>query len=157
MPDNYCLALYLILNAAFTENMNWSFGLWKNEDVINNKTDGSGLLTEALCMAKKEENFIAFLLHPLLLEKLLNPPRLPQLPNTTVCFMHLQTSVTLIDTLWNSLKLHFHLKNHTSSQMHRRLNSHYGTEELQAMHKMICFTPGQVLPPLAHSLCSINE
>lgn len=31
-------------------------------------------------------------------------------PSPLVCFMHLQTSVTLIDTLWNSLKPRFHMK-----------------------------------------------
>lgn len=36
--------------------------------------------------------------------------------------MHLQASVTLIDTLWNSLQLHFHMKKHPTS-----------TEDLQAI------------------------
>lgn len=76
-----------------------------------------------------------------------------------VHFMLLQNSVTLIDTLSFSYKLHFHLKNLVRSQMHRRLSSHYGTEELQAMRKMLCFTPlhrhCHLSPPLYALL--INE
>lgn len=120
----------------FAENMKRSFGLWKNKDVVNNRTDGPGLLTEVLCMATREENCSGFLLTPLLRETLHSPPN--QAP---VFFMHLQTSVTLIDTLWNSFKLHFHLKSHTSSQKHRRLTDHYGTEEPQAMQKKSSVAP----------------
>lgn len=57
----------------------------------------------------------------------------PPSPSPLLCFMHLQNSVTLIDTLWNSLKLNFHMKNHTSSPKHRRVSGHYGTKEPQAM------------------------
>ena len=60
----------------FSENMKWIFGLQKNKIVVNNKTDGPGLLTEALCMATREENCTAFLLTTMLWEKLLTP--LPQ-------------------------------------------------------------------------------
>lgn len=49
----------------------------KNKDVVNNKTDGPGLLTEALCMVTREENCTAFLLTPMLWEKLLTPPPPP--------------------------------------------------------------------------------
>lgn len=58
-------------------------------------------------MVTRKVNCTASLLTPLLCEKLL-PPLL--LPNPLVCFIHLQASVTLIDTQWNSLKLHFYLK-----------------------------------------------
>lgn len=118
----------------FTENMKWSFGLRKNKDVINNETDGPGLLTDVFCMVTREENPTAFLLTPLLWEKAANYPLL--LPNPTVCFLHLQISVTLIDTLRNSLKPHFHLKSHASSPKRRRLTGHYGMAEPQASHKI---------------------
>lgn len=80
---------------------------------------------------------------PLTLAKTANLPL--QLPNPPVCFMHLQTSVTLIDTLWNTLKLHFLLKNLTSSQKHRRLAGHNGTEEPQASQNNNLSPP--TLPP----------
>ncbi len=73
----------------------------ENNDMVNKKTDGPSLLTEALCMVTREENCTASLLTPLLWKKL---------PFPLVCFMHHQASVTLIDTLWNSLKHHFCLK-----------------------------------------------
>lgn len=49
-----------------------SFGLWEKKpkkNVVNNQTDGPGLLTEASCMAKREENCAAFLLTGLLRER----------------------------------------------------------------------------------------
>ena len=57
------------MQLLFTENMKWSFGLWRNQDVVNNKTDGPGLLTEALCMATREENCTAFSADPFALGK----------------------------------------------------------------------------------------
>lgn len=71
-----------------------------------------------------------------------------------VCFMHLQTSVTLIDTLWNSLKLHFHMKTQVPKS----------TQDLQAImglrkHKLckiiICCTP-TTLYPTPFSLLLMN-
>lgn len=52
----------IFLNAALHWNMKWSFGLCENKDVLNNKTDGPGLLTEALCMATRDANCTEFLL-----------------------------------------------------------------------------------------------
>lgn len=97
---------------------------------------------------------------PMLWEKLMTTPSTPttltaqhthahthtQLPSSPVCFMHLQTSVTLIDTLWNSLELHFHMKSRTSSQKHRGLAGHYGAEEPRATQNSNLLHP----PPYLH-------
>lgn len=102
--------------------------------------------TEALCWATKKDNCAALLLKAPLWENLPRP-RLPppQLPNPAVCFMRLQTSVTRNDgssvggiaySFISTLK-----KASTSSQMHKRLGGHNGFAEVQAMHKMMYFSP----------------
>jgi len=53
VPPNYWWCHYFIHKCSLLTDMERSFGSGKNKDVVDNKTDGPGLLTEDSCMVTR--------------------------------------------------------------------------------------------------------
>lgn len=132
----------------FTENMKWSFGLWKHKDLVNNKTDGPGLLTEALCLhGNKGGESYCISADPFALGKTAN---LPPTPQPTGLF---HASSSLSHTDWYTVEYP-----QASFSLKKNIQVPKSMQDSQAMMgpNNLLHRPN-LLPTLPYSLCSINE
>lgn len=140
----------------FTENMKWSFGLWKNKDLVNNKTDGPVLLTEALCLHGNKGRELRCISADLFaLGKTAN---LPPTPQPTGLF---HASSNLSHTDWYtveypqaSFSLKKPYKSPKAQKTHKPWRDRRITSYAQNNNRLHRPT---LLPTLPYSLCSINE